>query len=199
MQSRPEIIDWLTVRIRGGSIRIPVTKKCSDMWEQVGDRRVPAALELQLRESDAPAVDITIEIVNHVPRVTALNIWRYGDGREVRKRDLDLDLESLVEQAVAIVSAPSDGDGRLPSAVGGDPVDVALIREGINAVRNARKRSQRAMTPERMKQIAEIYLAQETGGLDAVAEAFNVHRTTAYRWVTKVRETTDLLPEKAGA
>ena len=191
MHKRPEIVDWFTVRVRGGSIRIPITKSGDDMWAQVGDRRVPIALELQLREVDAPAVDITIEVISHVPRVTGLHIWQYGDGREVRKRDLNLDLESLVEQAIAVVSTPIADDSavsRFPGALGGDARDVALIREGVGAVRNARKRSQRVMTPARMRQIAEIYAANETGGLEAVADAFGVHRTTAYRWLTKVRE-----------
>lgn len=195
MQRQREIIEWTTVRVRGGKILIPVTKHGSDMWEQVGDREVPWAFELQLRETDTPAVDISVEVLNHVPRITSLHIWRYGDGREVRKRDLELDLEGLLEQAVAIVSTSVDDDGirSMPRALSGTDEDVALIREGINAVRNARKRSQRAMTPARMKQIAEIYLSQESGGLDAVADAFGVHRTTAYRWVTKIREATDLL------
>ena len=199
VHTNPEIVDWITVPIRGGRIRIPMSKSGTDMWTQVGDRQVPVALELQLREADAPAIDVMIEIINHVPRVTSLNVWRYGDGREVRKRDLDLDLEGLVEQAVAIVSTPLEDDGdavrRMPSALGGAPQDVELIRHGVNAVRNARKRSQRVMTPERMKRVAEVYQAQETGGLDAVAAAFNVHRTTAYRWITKAREA-GLLPAR---
>lgn len=193
---QPLNTEWITVPVRGGTVRFAVGTDATS-WHQVGDLRVPSPIELRLREEEAPAVDATIAVIDHVPRLVSLHVWQYAGGREVRKRDLDLDLEGLVAQAVSIVSLREDDAAvsRFPSAVGPD-ADVDVIRQGIRVVENARTRSQRRLTPDRMKRIAEIYLAQETGGLDAVAEAYNVHRTTAYRWVTKIRETTELIPPR---
>lgn len=185
---RPEIIDWIKIPVRGGLIRFAVTKMGADMWHRVGDRLVPSPIVLELREPDAPAVDITIEVVNEVPRVVGLHFWRYGDGREIRKKDTDLNLEDIVEQAVAIASAGSGEGGvsRLPGAL--PPAErVAEIRRGMRTVQQARGRSQRQMSPDRLQKVADIYNAQEVGGIEAVAEVYNVHRTTAARWIAKAR------------
>lgn len=186
---RREIVDWITIPVRGGSIRFALTKKAADMWFQVGDRRVPSPIVLELREPDAPALDMTIEVLNNVPRIVDLRFWRHGEGREVRKKDLGVDIESLIEQAVALASARvgPDGVSRLPGALQPDARELE-IKRGIRTVQNARTRSQRPMTPERLRRIAEVYQTQETGGIEAVAEVYNVHRATAARWIAKARE-----------
>lgn len=187
---RPEVVDWITIPVRGGNVRFAVTKTWADMWHEVGDRLVPSPIVLELREPGAPAVDLTIEVVNHVPRVTGLHFWRYGgDGREVRKKDLALDLEGLLEQTVAIASARA-GEGPAHHMPMGLPVEQreAEIQRGMRTVQQARGRSQRVMSREHLQKVAEIYRAQEVGGIEAVADVYNVHRATAARWIAKARE-----------
>lgn len=190
---RPDIV----IPVRGGRICVELPQTIEDMYQRVGDRLVLSPIQLQLREKEAPAIDITIAVINHVPRVVGVNVSRHLDGREVRKKDLDLDLDGLVEQAIALVSIPDDGQQHvLPRAFGGADADVTEIRAGIRAVANARKRSQRVMSTERLTRVAEIYLAQESGGLEAVAAAYNVHRATAARWIAKAREAGLLAPRE---
>lgn len=196
---------WVRIPLRGGSIRFPVKGTLEERWRTVGDRSVPALLILELREPDEPTIELTIEVINQVPRVVDLHISRHAGGREVRKKDLALDLEDLVEHAVAIASgrhAGSTANGgrisRFPYSFPEDEREQEL-RRGIRTVQEARGRSQRQMTPDRMQKIAEIYLAQEVGGIEAVAEVYNVHRATAARWIAKIRDTTDLIPNRDGS
>lgn len=188
---RREDDGWVRIPLRGGSIRFNVSGEYKEMWRAVGERDVPAVMILELREPDKPAIDLTIEVIAHVPRVVDLRIARAAGGREVRKKDLALDLEALVEQTVAIASGRrADSDGRIirfPEAFPPEEREQE-IRRGVRAVQQARGRSQRQMTPDRMRQVAEIYLAQEVGGIEAVAEVYNVHRATAARWIAKARE-----------
>lgn len=182
---------WVRIPVRGGSISFCVDGDFEDRWHKVGDRDVPSPLILELREPDEPAIDLTIEVIAHVPRVVDLRITRAAGGREVRKKDLALDLEALVEQTVALASGRRvDSEGRLIRFPGSFPADTREqeVRRGIRTVQHARARSQRQMTPDRMQKIAEIYLAQEVGGIEAVAEVYNVHRATAARWIAKARE-----------
>lgn len=188
---------WVRIHLRGGTIKFKVNGEFSEIWHTVGERLVPSPIVLQLREPDKPMVDLTIEVISGVPRVTDLRITRVDGGREVRKKDLALDLEMLVENTVAIASGRRT-DSRTTRLPGGFPRDEREqeIRRGVRTIQQARGRSQRQMTPDRMGKIAEIYLAQEVGGIDAVAEVYNVHRATAARWIAKIRESTDLLPKR---
>ncbi|WP_404475140.1 hypothetical protein [Microbacterium aerolatum] len=192
----------MRIPIRGGSIRFRVDGTYDERWHTVGDRQVPSPMILELREPDEPMIELTIEVINHVPRVVDLRIRRPEGGREVRKKDLALDLESLVEHAVAIGSGrhtdATESGGRVSRFPFGFPEDQREqeLRRGIRAVQQARGRSQRQMTPDRMQKVAEIYLAQEVGGIEAVAEVYNVHRATAARWIAKIRATTELIPNQ---
>jgi len=189
---------WIRIAIRGGTIKFNAAGERSEVWHTVGERQVPSPIVLQLREPDKPMVDLTIEVISGVPRVTDLHISRIGGGREVRKKDLALDLEMLVEHTVAIASGRRT-ERRITRLPGGFPEDEREqeIRRGIRTIQQARGRSQRQMTPDRMHKIAEIYLAQEVGGIDAVAEVYNVHRATAARWIAKARES-GILPARDG-
>lgn len=196
---RPEVIDWHRIPVRGGQIRIAFMKTWSDTWREVGDRTVPALMVLELREPDAPAIDLTIEVIDHVPRATDLHFLRLTDGREIRRKDLNLNLDDLVEQTVAIASARAGDDGvsRFPGALPPES-RLAEIRRGMATVQHARGRSQRVMTTDRLRKVSAIYSAQEAGGIEAVAEVYNVHRATAARWVAKARES-GLLPPREDA
>lgn len=197
---RPEIVDWLKIPIQGGRVKFALYKMWADTWHDVGDRQVPSPIVLELREPDAPAIDITIEVIDHVPRMVDFRVWRYGDGREVRKKDIDLNLEDLIERAVAIASARVVDDGVSWAPLGFPQQEQEIeLRRAMKTVQQARGRSQRQMTPERMQHVAKVYLAQESGGIDAVATSYNVHRATAARWVAKARQAGHIPPKVAEA
>lgn len=183
-------IDWHRIAVRGGSLFVPLAGE----FHEVGERMVPSPLVLHLHEPEAPTIEMKIEVVNQVPRLVELHITRVPSGREIRKKDLNLNIEDLIEQTVAIASSRTvTTAGEMPrvakSPAAFPPEEqIAEIRRGIRTVQNVRARSQRPMTDDRLRQVATLYQAQDSGGIEAVAAVYNVHRATAARWVAKARE-----------
>lgn len=198
---RPEDVQWHTIDVRGGSLHYPLTGE----WHAVGDREVPSPIILRLRDEDSPVVDVTIAVVDHVPRIVDLHFTRQDNGREIRQKDLDISLADLVEQAAALASArvmSTDSGGSpevswSPRAFAAEQ-RTAEIRRAMRTIQTSRRRSQRQMTPARLQHVADVYQAQESGGIEAVADAYNVHRATAARWIAQARAA-GILPARGGA
>ena len=157
----------------------------------VGDRLVPAQIEAWFPggESGQPSLHMLIEVVGGVPRCTELSLKKKDGGREIRPKDLrTIELETWIEAFVARVSSviEDNEDGRISASYG--PMDERELRKGMKQIAVARRGSRRPMTAERRKRVAEIYNAQETGGIEAVELAFNVSRSTAVRYINAARE-----------
>lgn len=157
--------------------------------EVVGDRLVPTQIEVLLPGADGqPRLEMFIEVIDGVPRCTELLLKRTEAGREIRPRDLRaIDLEDFVETFVAMVSAEivevKDGVAKSVVRAGED-----FVRDGAKAVRQSRKGSRRAMTDDRRQRVADVYNAQESGGIEAVEVAFAVSRSTAIRYINAARD-----------
>ncbi|MFE5342344.1 hypothetical protein ACFQ80_19120 [Isoptericola sp. NPDC056578] len=182
----------LTRHIEWGVLRTPMRGGV-----RVGDRVVPPVIEAELlgKAYDAPAVHMVIQVLDGVPRCTELSLKRVEGGREVRPGDLTaIKVEDWVENFVALCA----GELR-PSPPG---VTVARFNSGPDAVlagmktiRDVRKGSRRPLTEARMARVAEVYNAQESGGIRAVELAFTVSRSTAQRHIRAAKKA-GLIPEK---
>ena len=171
----------------------------ADDWPRsvvrVGDRLVPKRIDVELPGADGqPRLEMTIEVINGAPRCTMLKMERNDEGLEIRQRDLrQISLEEWVESFVALMAAEvvESDDGSISAIYDGSPEQA---KDGMRAIRDARKGSRRPMTDERKKRVAETYNAQSIGGLEAVEAAFGVSRATAARYVRQAREA-GLIPE----
>lgn len=167
-----------------GELRAPV-----EPGVRVGDRLVPRLIEVDFPGGDGqPSFFGLIEVIDGVPRWTELTLKRIQDGREIRERDLravNLDewLDAFVSSLSGEIREREDGVEEAVYRTG-----EASIRQGMKAIQNARKGSRRPMTLARLSRVAEAYLGQETGGIEAVEIAFTVSRSTAIRYINAARD-----------
>jgi hypothetical protein len=136
------------------------------------------------------------------PSVEAVHVIRRPDGREIRNADLTRlrNLEDVVNDAwMAASRRPSVvTDGVLPTA----PFDAVQARKEMRTtVRTLRQQARRKLTPDLLAQIADIYRANESSGapVQAVATAFDVASSTAFRYVKAARDAGDLEPKESDA
>ena len=171
----------------------------ADDWPRnialVGDRLVPKRTLVELPGADGqPRVDMTIDVINGVPRCSSLAFTHTEGGREIRQSDMRaVQVDEWIEAFVGLVSAQvvEHKDGSLHFIYDGTEEEA---RGGMKAAMEARKGSRRRMTDRRMTQIADAYNAHETGGLEAVQRTFGVSKATAARYVRQAREA-GLIPE----
>ncbi len=173
----------MTVELSSGG---RVTSPIDASSQRVGDRIVPSPIEVDLPGVDGqPQYNMRIEVLDGVPRCTEVAIKRIEGGREVRQKDLRaVELESLVETFVAVCCFEPIGE----AGVGISVSTEEGVRAGMRTIREIRKGSRRPLTGERKRRIADVYNAQETGGIEAVERAFTVSRSTAARYIKAARE-----------
>jgi hypothetical protein len=158
----------------------------------VGDRLVPSPIEVDFPSADGqPSLYLIIEVLDGVPRCTEITFKRSGGGREVRDKDLraipkDQGLDSWIEAFVAICSGEivNSEPGEIAAIFGGEE----SVRAGMRTIRDVRKGSRRPLTDERKQRVAQVYNANDVGGIEAVERAFTVSRSTAIRYIKAARE-----------
>ena len=177
----------MTVKTDFGYVRSPMAS-----GEVVGDRLVPTPIEVDLPGADGqPALFMRIEVIEGVPRCTEVTVRSTDGGREVRSKDLrailEEGLDSWVEVFVSLCSAEiTERTGEHLAAVHRSGEEA--VRKGMRTIRDVRKGSRRPMTGERRQRVADVYNAQESGGIEAVEAAFAVSRSTAVRYIRAARD-----------
>ncbi|NYI41506.1 hypothetical protein [Demequina lutea] len=152
----------------------------------VGDRAVPPLLEVEFQGVDGqPAFEGRIEVISGVPRWTDVRVYRVPDGREVKQKDLRaIRLDDWLESFITVMSFKvTERNGGKWAAVSSD-TDVD-IREGMRSISRSRRGERRRITGVLKARIAEIYEAHDSGGIEAVATAFNVSKSTAIRYINE--------------
>lgn len=175
----------ITRRMTFGHLRVPMTGGVV-----VGDRYVPPLIEVDFVGTDGnPSLFMVIEVVDGVPRCTELTFKRVEGGRAIRPLDLSaVQLDDWIAEIVSMCAGelrPHEEEG-VTHAVFGSGEDH--IRAGMKTINDIRKGSRRPLTADRKKRVAEVYNAQETGGIEAVVAAFGVSRSTAVRYIRAARE-----------
>jgi len=180
----------ITRRVEFGYVRTPMGKA----GVVVGDRLVPPVIEVDFPGADGqPSLYMLIEMIDGVPRCTEITFKRTEDGREIRDKDIRAiskaeGLDAWIETFVTLCSGelvPSEKAGQVTAVYRSDP---NTVRTGMRAIRDVRKGSRRPLTPDRKQRVADVYNAQESGGIEAVEAAFSVSRSTAVRYIRAARE-----------
>jgi len=156
---------------------------------QVGAYAMPARIEVNLSTGlHDPDIELVVRVISGVPRCTELVITRREDGREVRPKDLAaIDLETMVE----VVSARWLGEIEPDGGVGfgmGMVFDADWTRQARRAITKLRDGSRRPVTTAELQQVADVYNAHETGGLEAVMVAIRKSESTAARRIRDARK-----------
>ena len=174
-----------TIETDYGWIRVPLFED----GHVIGDRLVPSIIEVDFPGAGGqPALYMVIEVIDKVPRLTELTFRRVDGGREVRAKDLELvKIDDWVETFVAMVSGvvTRHEGGKMTIAYKTGPEHV---REGLKVISEARKGSRRPITDQVLRDVAEIYNAQDKGGIEAVQRAFGFSRSTAVRRINKATD-----------
>ena len=165
----------------------------SRTWTLVGDRAIPNQMELVFPgPGGQPQMEALVEVIDGVPRLTEWRLVRSPDGREIRQMDLrKVNVDGLVEQITASCAAPILGHDPEKDTVKlglpgwGGP---GVRQESAKFVSRSRQGSRRPMTAERKQRVADVYNAQETGGIEAVEIAFEVSRSTAKRYINAAKD-----------
>lgn len=157
----------------------------------VGDRLVPRIIEVEApgsTEGDDPALRMTIEMVNGVPRCSLVEVKMRPGKRGVQSHDLrDVRLDEWIEHLVAAASSKvTSHDGAFVSAVIGDGADWE--RDARKAVRAMQRTGRRKVTAEFLSRVAAVHQVHEERPVEAVQLAFGTSYRTAARWVQKARE-----------
>ena len=162
-----------------------------DMWwpplnpVPVGDHVMPGRVEVNMSAGPYdPHVEIVIRVISGVPRCTEIVITHRDDGREIRPRDLDIDLEGLVEDVSARWLGRVEPDGSIGYGMGLDP---DWTQHAKRVVSKARSGSRRPVTMAELRQVAEVFNAHKVGGREAVMAVRDYSRSTADRRIRDAR------------
>jgi hypothetical protein len=160
----------------------------------IGDSLVPSVIYLTADvplKSERPAFTVRYEVIGGILRSTDFTFWTERPSQVVRRRDIEWaaehfdDLRTEALTACTLRRGP-DGSWEMPS-------DRNEVR---GAVRNLPRPSNRSLKDSAfLDRIAEVYNANPTGGSEAVADAFEVSRAMAQRYVKAAREAR-LVPDR---
>lgn len=156
----------------------------------VGDRKVPRLIEVVAPgspEGDDPAMRMTIEMVDGIPRCTLVEVTMRPGRRGVQSHDLrDVRLDYWIEQLVSAASSrvifAAEG---VVSAFFGDGREWE--QEARKAVRAMQRSGRRKVNSDHLKRVAAVYKEHGDKPVQAVTLAFGTSYRTAARWVQKAR------------
>lgn len=167
----------------------------------VGDRLLPPRIRAVLPPwDDDVGLRLTIEVRNGVPVCRQLEFVTSPEGRDLRKSDLAIDLDAVVEMMCAAVALQVvDADGESSAAVVGGSPQTPFWDGTVRQVRRARAGRPVRLTDERIRQAAEIYRANlDKRPTEAVAAAFGMAHRTAAKYVGEARARGFLPPTTPG-
>lgn len=139
------------------------------------------------RWADLPVdavVTMTVQVVDRAPRCVGLSVVaKKGcavDGVLLRR----LPVATLLEYAVAAAAQRETKPGHYSLSSFKSP-DAFRAFRASHPVRKPRERWQ--LTPNHLREVAEVYRAARSAPVAAVAEHWNKPRPTASRWIAKAR------------
>ena len=139
------------------------------------------------RWSDFPGavVTMTVMVAGRVPTCAALAIeakpGRAVDGGTLRS----LPVATMLEYAVAAAAQEETEPGYYRMSSFKSPEEFRQFRER-HPLRKSRERWQ--LTPEHLRQVAEVYRSATHSPVKEVARHWNKPRATASRWIVKARD-----------
>ncbi|HEY1843001.1 MAG TPA: hypothetical protein VGG53_22795 [Mycobacterium sp.] len=180
----------------------------SNDYEVVGDRWMPAWLELSLAGHDKPNQFTRIEIRDGRPEVVAMS-WSSSPGqREIKQNDLrHARVSSVLDEVyTAFIMRFDSENNRVELAVG--TKEMSERGEDVQGFYDARKfvdqtraasSGNRAITDELLIQVADIYRRNiDRAPTQAVARTFGVKQRMASKYVERARLKNYLPPTKQG-
>lgn len=153
---------------------------------------VPRHFEATLDDDERGyRVAVSVEMDGRDPTCVGLHV-EHLDGSPLRGEDLrNLPLRSWLTSATASTAfVPAESDS---------PVWItAAGTDAAEQVREALPRRRTRITPERLREVTDVYRANVDTGAPtlAVAEHFDVSRSTAGKWVRMARERGPLGPTR---
>ncbi|TYK50579.1 hypothetical protein [Actinomadura decatromicini] len=168
----------------------------SEKWLPIGDgyelpHQFTVTYVPRSGSADPIGFEIHFEVIDGAPQSREVRILATPGNREVRNADLRaIPVEEITEQVAAQLAVQYRTDEQ------GNRRRVARFiltedgqREGITAVRTARRQVRRRVTNEILRQVAEVYRENLAHApVRAVAEHFDLGSDrTARRWVQQAR------------
>lgn len=161
----------------------------------VGDTLVPSVVYLTAdvpSHSERPALTVRYEVIGGIVRSTDFTFWTERPMQAVRRRDIEWAAEHFDDLRTEALTACTLRRG--PNGSWAMPSDRNQVR---SEVRNMPRPSNRSLKdPTFLAQIGEVYNANPTGGLEAVADAFEVSRSMAQRYVSAAREAKEITQDR---
>lgn len=160
----------------------------SDQQVQVGDRLVPASIDVDFSGAGGqPALRMRLEVVDGVPSCRSVELVSVPGGRAVKELDFRaIRLAEWVDDIYAMFSARVTGPGTAVYQVPGGDQHFDSVR----AFQAARKgKSARKLTSDFLAGVAEVYRENITGNpTQAVAATYGVAQRTAADYVKRCRD-----------
>jgi hypothetical protein len=142
-----------------------------------------------------PGLQVDLEVVDGVPWCT--RVLLSGDVGSCRVRPTDLKaltarLDQLVDEMLGAAAFLANDQGS------GWARKMDTRQNSRPTIRRARQRERRKITPELLRQVADIYVATPGGRTAAIAAAFGVDPRTAGRYIQTARAEGLLAPTTPG-
>lgn len=175
------------------------TTSSSNESEVVGTKRVPKWVEMTTTGGAGPDMHVRVEVRDGSPQVVELGwIARPGE-REIRRKDLQVDLAKL---AIDLYASAFEERHPFPKGPDGSYPDDSQIDKWISEVKRSRQaarnfverqrrpREHRAINDDLLKEVAEVYRANigNRAPTQAVANHFGVGNRMASTYLTKARD-----------
>ena len=170
---------------------------------RIGDRLLPERLRAVFPGADGqPSLEMLLEVVDGIPSCQELTLRRTEGGRDVRTDDLrrirvETWLENLFSIAALRVTNERETDSGTTAVLKAQ--DYTEQRETLDAVRKARARARRRLTPELLAEVAEVYRDNVNDRpVEAVRQRFGGEYRTAAKYVERARKEGHLPPTTRG-
>ena len=162
-------------------------------WVQMGDRMVPAVVELEHTSEGEPTLYLRCEVINGAPQCREVRIYCPEGADEIRSTDVKIRMAGrwvgVDELTETIVSRATrykvSDDGTLTEFVPTEDAERLLTRR---EVRSASRAARRTLTTKLLREVAAVYRAHPDAPTKAVGEHFGLRPRTAALWVQRARE-----------
>jgi hypothetical protein len=169
---------------------------------EVGDRGLPEYVAYQHPGSRTkPAMEVAIAVRDGIPAVTEVHVLADPDeGVHIRPTDIRVgavELGSVLDSWLAELTYRRGPTGRWYRY---DRLSPDERKSAQHTIRQARGKLRRRMTPDLLKQVAELYETAPPPKHEAIRLAFGVNPRTAQKYIERARAAGLLAPStrKAG-
>jgi hypothetical protein len=164
--------------------------------KEVGDRGLPEFVAYQYPGSRTrPAMEVAIAVCDGIPTVTGVHVIADPDeGVYIRPTDIRVgavELGSVLDGWLAELACRRGPTGRWYRY---DRLAPEERRVAQRTIRQARGKRRRKLTPDLLKQVAELYETAPPPKHQAIALAFGVNPRTAQKYIERARAAGLLAP-----